>query len=148
MDGIVTSMREAFQETSRRPLLFSPLPHCFEIFAFDFIVSEDLKLYLLEVNAGPDMDMFPQDMLDQIADDVASLVIPPDLWPTKFQAPEDCSCREVGSSWQHVWGMNSRFGSSVDECRSNFGSLVNKCGLFANALHERADIAPSGVHAA
>ncbi|EFC47365.1 tubulin tyrosine ligase [Naegleria gruberi] len=35
-------------------LAFMPLPHCFELFGLDFLVDEDLQVYLLEVNAGPD----------------------------------------------------------------------------------------------
>ncbi|RHY30657.1 hypothetical protein DYB32_004152 [Aphanomyces invadans] len=34
--------------------VFQPLPNCFEVYGVDFIVDEDLRVWLLEVNPGPD----------------------------------------------------------------------------------------------
>ncbi|ETW07522.1 hypothetical protein H310_02023 [Aphanomyces invadans] len=34
--------------------VFQPLPNCFEVYGVDFIVDDDLRVWLLEVNPGPD----------------------------------------------------------------------------------------------
>jgi len=87
MHGIRACMRETLEEVGKRPLLFAPLPQCFELFAFDFMVTDDLNVVLLEVNSGPDMDMFPEPLLKQLADDMASVVVPQSVWPSSYNGP-------------------------------------------------------------
>ena len=46
-------MGECFEAVSS-DLSFMPLPNCFELFGFDFLVDEAWGVWLLEANAEPD----------------------------------------------------------------------------------------------
>lgn len=45
---------ELFRALHGERTVFSPQPNCFELFGLDFLVGEDLQVYLLEANPGPD----------------------------------------------------------------------------------------------
>ncbi|KAA1076187.1 hypothetical protein PGT21_035578 [Puccinia graminis f. sp. tritici] len=44
------------------PINFQLNPNCFEIFGIDFLVDHNLKVWLLEINAGPDFGQTGQDL--------------------------------------------------------------------------------------
>ncbi|QDZ20185.1 tubulin--tyrosine ligase [Chloropicon primus] len=52
-EGIRKVVGECFEAVSS-DLSFMPLPNCFELFGFDFMLDEDWGLWLLEANAEPD----------------------------------------------------------------------------------------------
>lgn len=52
INAIVGNVMQALHEESS---VFIPMPNCFEIFGFDFLVDESGQVYILEANAGPDL---------------------------------------------------------------------------------------------
>jgi len=54
-EKVKTNVREIFRSVANQPSAFLVLPNCFELFGFDFLVDEDLNVWILEVNCGPDM---------------------------------------------------------------------------------------------
>jgi len=45
---------ELFRAFHAEPTVFAPLSNCFELYGIDFLVDQQLQVYLLEVNPGPD----------------------------------------------------------------------------------------------
>lgn len=45
---------ELFKAFENEYTVFAPMPNCFELYGLDFLVDEDLRVHLLEVNPGPD----------------------------------------------------------------------------------------------
>eukprot|EP01111_Echinosteliopsis_oligospora_P014310 TRINITY_DN5365_c0_g1_i1.p1 TRINITY_DN5365_c0_g1~~TRINITY_DN5365_c0_g1_i1.p1 ORF type:complete len:440 (+),score=116.27 TRINITY_DN5365_c0_g1_i1:50-1369(+) len=54
-EKIKTNVREIFRAVENQTGAFLVLKNCFELFGFDFLVDEQLNVWILEVNAGPDM---------------------------------------------------------------------------------------------
>ena len=50
--------RAVFAPRVRPSAGFFALPHCFELFGVDFAVDEQQRLWLLELNSGPDLSLF------------------------------------------------------------------------------------------
>ena len=46
--------RDVFRAYENEYTIFCPMSNCFELFGLDFLVDEDFRVYLLEVNPGPD----------------------------------------------------------------------------------------------
>lgn len=60
---------EIFEAAARGMMVhFQPLPNAFEIYGVDFMVDENLSVYLLEVNAFPDFKQTGDDLKDVIQD--------------------------------------------------------------------------------
>jgi tubulin polyglutamylase TTLL1 len=57
-------------------------PHCFEVYGFDIIVDEDLKPWLIEVNASPSLSANTESdraMKSALIADTLAIVVPPDF---------------------------------------------------------------------
>lgn len=66
---------------------FQPLPNAFEVFGLDFLVDEDLRVNLLEVNAFPDFKQTGDELkglIDELFDDVIQITA---LYWIKGQKP-------------------------------------------------------------
>mmetsp|Transcript_13004 Transcript_13004/g.17125 ORF Transcript_13004/g.17125 Transcript_13004/m.17125 type:complete len:505 (+) Transcript_13004:133-1647(+) len=58
--------------------VFAPLENCFEIFGFDFMVDDDFKVHVLEVNPGPDFKQTGtklKKVISQLIDDTITLAV-------------------------------------------------------------------------
>lgn len=54
-ERVKVNVKETFAAFRGEFSAFMPLPNCFELFGFDFLVDENLNPIILEVNCGPDM---------------------------------------------------------------------------------------------
>jgi len=54
-ERVKVNVKEIFSAFRGEFSAFMPLPNCFELFGFDFLVDENLNPMILEVNCGPDM---------------------------------------------------------------------------------------------
>jgi len=56
------------------------LENCFELYGFDFIIDEDLRVWLIEANKNPGFGL-PTDtakaLLDEMADEMISIALDP-----------------------------------------------------------------------
>lgn len=54
--------------------------HCFELLGYDFLIDEDFRLWLIEVNTNPYFGVpnaFIADLLPKMADDLMEIVVDP-----------------------------------------------------------------------
>ena len=63
---IHTLTASLFRAAAAQPTTFQPLPNCFEVFGVDWLVDEDGKIWLLEVNAFPDFRQTGEDLGERI----------------------------------------------------------------------------------
>jgi tubulin--tyrosine ligase len=73
---------EVFEAASREQMVhFQTLPNAFEVFGVDFLVDENLNVWLLELNAYPDFKQTGQSLQDQVVGgllkEVATVAIAP-----------------------------------------------------------------------
>jgi tubulin polyglutamylase TTLL1 len=64
-----------------QPLLLSD-KHCFECYGYDIIIDDNLKPWLIEVNASPSMSATTANdkaMKHAVINDVINLVVPPEF---------------------------------------------------------------------
>ena len=57
---------------------------CFELFGFDFIIDEDFRVWLLEVNSNPYLGMpnkYIEELLPKMLDDMMKIVVDPIFEP-------------------------------------------------------------------
>lgn len=69
----------------KKQMIIPKRNYCFELFGYDFLVDEDLRIWLLEVNTNPYLGVandFIKDLLPQMIDDMMNIVIDP-LFPPK-----------------------------------------------------------------
>jgi hypothetical protein len=69
--------------------------NCFELFGYDFIIDEDFRLWLLEVNTNPYLgapNKFIANLLPKMMDDCLSLVLDP-VYPPAV-TPENLKDKE------------------------------------------------------
>ena len=56
---IQSFVRQVFSRVSQDPKKFFALPNCYEVFGFDFMMDQQDKLWLLEINPDPSPTLFP-----------------------------------------------------------------------------------------
>jgi hypothetical protein len=69
---------ELFSAFENEYTVFSPMLNCFELFGLDFMVDEEFKVHLLEVNPGPDFKQTGnalQAVIENLWEETCSLVI-------------------------------------------------------------------------
>eukprot|EP00475_Leptophrys_vorax_P036925 TRINITY_DN6309_c0_g1_i1.p2 TRINITY_DN6309_c0_g1~~TRINITY_DN6309_c0_g1_i1.p2 ORF type:complete len:420 (-),score=125.97 TRINITY_DN6309_c0_g1_i1:1567-2826(-) len=59
-------LAEVFEAVVNEASVFQPLPNCFEIYGFDFLVDENSQVYVLEANAFPDFKQTGERLEDLI----------------------------------------------------------------------------------
>jgi len=60
--------------------------HCFEMYGYDIIIDDDLKPWLIEVNASPSLSATTQvdrTLKSGLINDVLNIVCPPDFIDSK-----------------------------------------------------------------
>ncbi|CAD7924951.1 unnamed protein product, partial [Amoebophrya sp. A120] len=71
---IKACLRDVFALYEKKPLFFCPLPHCVELYGFDFLVQDSGEVKVLEANSGPSFAMYEQKVADGIVRDMLSVV--------------------------------------------------------------------------
>ena len=72
------------------------MAHCFELFGYDFILDQDLSLWLLEVNSNPCLEVFNQavgESLDWMVEDLFQLMVDPAFKPPNTRSKPEPPCR-------------------------------------------------------
>lgn len=67
-------------------------PHCFELFGFDFLLDEDFRLWLIEVNTNPYLgtpNTHLKMLIPNMIDDLISLAVDPVCAPRNTEYRED-----------------------------------------------------------
>ena len=70
----------------RKQLNPSNRKDCFELFGFDFLSDEDMRVWLVEVNTNPYLGMpnkYISELIPKMLDDMAKLVVDP-IYEPKF----------------------------------------------------------------
>lgn len=118
--------------------------HHFELFGFDFMVDEDFRVWLIEVNSNPYIgtpNKFTQELIPAMVDEMLSLTLDP-LYPPhpSYQAPRSPNFELIYQETQcHVAQQSmastvERLGSKVAPLRSYNLQLVNQRRPFSTAL--------------
>ena len=58
--------------------------HCFELFGFDFLLDEDFRIWLIEINTNPFLgtpNKYMEELVPKLMDDLLKLVVDPILKP-------------------------------------------------------------------
>lgn len=58
--------------------------NCFELFGFDFLIDEDLRTWLIEVNTNPYLGMpnkYISELMPRMLDDMAKIIVDPVFEP-------------------------------------------------------------------
>lgn len=160
--SISSALAESLKAAASAPAGFAPLPQCFELMGADFTLedrgSELPGVFMLEVNAGPDMAIFGKRLYDRcvaMAEDVLQVAVEPYLLheacaTSKFAAnPEGCRCAKAtaGTSFGAcLWSAAPRTGSLGEELTS-FKRRLSIAGQWAKALHEDSGVQVRGPQA-
>ena len=86
-------------ESSRKKLF--TLPECFELYGFDFMVSDDMNVWVLEVNASPDISLYEEHyrhLAKGLVDDIVALAVDPYF-------PPHPKCAATNKGFVHVMDM-------------------------------------------
>mmetsp|Transcript_17919 Transcript_17919/g.17906 ORF Transcript_17919/g.17906 Transcript_17919/m.17906 type:complete len:123 (+) Transcript_17919:874-1242(+) len=74
--------------------------HCFEMYGYDILIDNDLKPWLLEVNASPSLTTSTEKdvvLKSQLLRDVFAIVVPPDWTDEKSKhGANTCTEKSVG----------------------------------------------------
>jgi len=82
-EHIVKRIKDLMIDTylsARKTLNPNKRKNCFELFGFDFLVDEDFRVWLIEVNSNPYLGVpnnFIKKLLPQMIDDMMQIVIDP-----------------------------------------------------------------------
>jgi hypothetical protein len=66
--------------------------HVFELLGYDFLIDEDFRLWLIEVNTNPYFGVpngFIADLLPKMMDDLFDIVVDP-IYPPDVKPPSKC----------------------------------------------------------
>ena len=66
--------------------------HCFELYGYDIVIEDDLKPWLIEVNASPSLSATTHSdrvLKGSLINDVLNIVCPPDFMDGKGGTPPD-----------------------------------------------------------
>jgi hypothetical protein len=88
--------------------------HVFELFGFDFMIDEDFRVWLIEVNTNPYLgtpNAYMEDLMPRMMDDMFRLVIDPILEPRLTPDKE----RENG--FDLIFRSDSEYGPAVNKRR-------------------------------
>ena len=86
----------------------------FELFGFDFMVDEDMRVWLLEVNTNPHLGQpseYMRKLLPQMINDMLKIVVDPILKPQKVPDPDRENAFELiyrDASKRHGNAVNKR----------------------------------------
>lgn len=97
---------------------------CFELFGFDFLIDEDMRVWLIEVNTNPYLGMpnkYISELIPKMLDDMAKIVVDP-IYEPKFTTDnkqndfeilyrEEQACTTKGK-----FAVNKRRPFSLDLC--------------------------------
>lgn len=64
--------------------------HCFELFGYDFLIDEDFRVWLIEVNTNPYFGIaneYIADLLPKMIDDMTRIVVDPYFPPRNVEDP-------------------------------------------------------------
>jgi tubulin--tyrosine ligase len=103
-DQICRITGEVFEAASAA-LALGPRSNSFQIFGLDFIVDENEKVWLLEVNEGPDLGRNENLVLDLIGEAFQVAVRP--FFDTKFQRDIKSSVRSRKVFSKRLWSHSS-----------------------------------------
>ncbi|KAL1518915.1 hypothetical protein AB1Y20_003188 [Prymnesium parvum] len=164
---VVAIVRAVFARRVRPSVGFFALPQCFELFGVDFVVDPDYKVWLLEINSGPDLSLFGSRLRDLgLAVLVGALnIIGKSSVLNSFgndTNTETPLSGETCSSANEVIGPVLLEGDAIEgytcvmhrECTSpqaelhRFKRTVSFAGKFAHAIHQQVGVPVRGVQGA
>eukprot|EP00903_Cladosiphon_okamuranus_P012398 g11620.t1 len=94
IDSIIIHSLKAVQ-----PVMVSD-KHCFECYGYDIIVDDQLKPWLVEVNASPSLSATTESdrvMKTTLLRDIFAVVVPPDFSDPSYKGPQSMGpCRDTG----------------------------------------------------
>lgn len=105
-------MLDVYQST-RKTLNPHKRRNCFELFGFDFLIDEDFRVWLIEVNTNPylgEPNEYMKGLLPKMMDDLFDLVLNP------IFSPEGQKCSDNNGFellYSHNLGINKR--RAIDE---------------------------------
>jgi Tubulin-tyrosine ligase family len=91
--------------------------HCFELFGYDFLIDEDFRIWLIEVNTNPYFGIpneYIADLLPKMIDDMTRLVVDPYFPPKNVEDPKRENLFELLYSEQPENAINKRRPFSLD----------------------------------
>lgn len=63
--------------------------HCFELFGYDFMIDEDFRVWLIEVNTNPYIALsndYLKNLFENLIDEMLKIVVDPILAPRNFNS--------------------------------------------------------------
>lgn len=151
------ALASALTAAAAAPAGFWPLPQCFELFGADFTLedrgsAEMPGVWLLEVNAGPDLAVFGHRLRGhcvELLGDVLQVAVEPYLCepaPRTFSSAAGCPCTTVAGTAGFsdcLWSAAPKTASAAEEL-AKFKQRLGVAGRWARSLHESSGIAVRG----